>query len=135
MTHSYRLTEGQLIRYPLSCFESEVSQRGYRPILCAGARDKAILRPNIVCMLRELARFMAGEFIEGLIPEKVIRARRAVGRKFLWTGLFLFLLGFVAAIRLEEEGLGDFGFAVIFIGFIFITVGIRLRWERLIGNS
>ena len=86
-------------------------------------------------MLREFVRFMAGEFIEGLIPEKVNKARRAVGRKFLWTGLFLFLLGFVGAIRLEEEGLGDFGFAVCFIGFIFIMVGMRLRWYRLIGNS
>jgi hypothetical protein len=86
-------------------------------------------------MLREFVRFLAGEFIEALIPEKVNKTRRAVGRKFLWTGLFLFLLGFVGAIRLEEEGLGHFGFAVCFIGFIFIMVGMRLRWYRLIGNS
>ena len=80
-------------------------------------------------MLRELGKIMAGELIEGLLPEKVVRTRNAVSRVLLGIGLFLFLLGFVVAIRLEEEGLGDFGFAVILLGFIFITVGTRLRWS------
>ena len=80
-----------------------------------------------------MARHMAGDLIEGLIPEKVVRTRKAVGRVLLGIGLFLGLLGFFGYIRLQEEGLGDFGLAVGFIGFIFIMVGIRLRWERLIG--
>jgi len=83
-------------------------------------------------MLRGLVRFMVNDLIEGLIPEKGVRALNAVSRVLLGIGLFLFLLGFVGAIRLAEEGLGDFGIAVCFIGFIFIMVGMRLRFRRFV---
>jgi len=87
-------------------------------------------------MLRDLVRYvsrnMAGELIEGLLPEKVVRTRNAVGRVLMGIGLFLSLVGFFGFIRLEEEGLGTFFSAVGFIGFIFIMVGMRLRWFRFI---